>query len=295
MQIKVGTSTDSWGIGFPPRPGQVPWHRFLDEVAETGYEWTELGLYGYLPTDPHALCAELDSRGLGASAGAVLGHLEDPASWPDIEQQVLESGGLAAAVGAQYLLLIDGFYPQPAPAGLGAPERLEENAWARLIESTHKVAEIVRAEFGLRLVLHPCVGTHVEYEDQIEAFLEQTDPSRVSLCFDIGHHAYRGADPIAFMRKWCHRIPYLHLKNVDAGVLKRVNAENLPLVEAVKMGVFCEPPVGLLDFEAFRDLLREIGYQGWAVVEQDMHAPPLDKPLPIAKRTRAYLRDIGIG
>ncbi len=46
---------------------------------------------------------------------------------------------------------------------------------------------------------------------------------------------------------------------------------------------------------AFRDVLRDINYQGWAIVEQDMYPAPFDKPLPIAKRTRAYLREIGIG
>src|SRR5919108_29324 len=65
---------------------------------------------------------------------------------------------------------------------------------------------------------------HVEYEDQIEAFLEQTDPERVFLCFDTGHHAYRGGDPIAFMRRHHRRIPYLHLKSVDRDIQKKVEA-----------------------------------------------------------------------
>ena len=32
-----------------------------------------------------------------------------------------------------------------------------------------------------------------------------------------------------------------------------------------------------------------------AIVEQDMYPAPFDKPLPIARRTREYLRGIGIG
>ena len=59
--------------------------------------------------------------------------------------------------------------------------------------------------------------------------------------------------------------------------------------------MFVEPALGYVDFLAFRDVLRNIGFDGWAVVEQDMYPAPFDKPLPIAKRTRAYLRDIGIG
>jgi inosose dehydratase len=42
-------------------------------------------------------------------------------------------------------------------------------------------------------------------------------------------------------------------------------------------------------------LLDRISYRGWVIVEQDMYPAPLDKPLPIAKRTREYLKEIGIG
>lgn len=60
------------------------------------------------------------------------------------------------------------------------------------------------------------------------------------------------------------------------------------------MDIFCEPSTGLVDFLAFRDILRKIDYDGWAIVEQDLYPAPFDKPLPIAKRTRAYLREIGM-
>ena len=42
----------------------------------------------------------------------------------------------------------------------------------------------------------------------------------------------------------------------------------------------------MVDFEAFRDVLKEVDYEGWAIVEQDMYPAPFDKPFPIAKRTR---------
>jgi inosose dehydratase len=117
----------------------------------------------------------------------------------------------------------------------------------------------------------------------------------VSLCFDTGHHAYRGGDPVSFMRQHHRRIPYLHLKNVDAIMQKKFGAEDMALATVVGMGTFCEPSRGLLDYAAFRDVLLEIDYDGFAIVEQDMYPAEFDKPLPIAKRTRAYLREIGIG
>ena len=74
-----------------------------------------------------------------------------------------------------------------------------------------------------------------------------------------------------------------------------VEAENIPFADAVSMNMFCEPAYGVIDYEALRDVLQEVNYSGWAIVEQDMYPAPPDKPLPIAKRTRAYLRELGIG
>ncbi len=51
MNIQIGSAPDSWGVWFPSDPKQTPWQRFLDEIVAAGYEWTELGPYGYLPTD----------------------------------------------------------------------------------------------------------------------------------------------------------------------------------------------------------------------------------------------------
>ena len=72
-------------------------------------------------------------------------------------------------------------------------------------------------------------------------------------------------------------------------------AEEIPFIHAVAMGMFCELSKGVVDYIAFRDLLQEIEYDGWAIVEQDMYPVAFDKPLPIAKRNREYLRSIGIG
>lgn len=295
MKVTIGTAPDSWGVWFPSDPRQIPWQRYLDEAVAAGYEWTELGPYGYLPTDLPTLRAELEKRGLKVAATAVMGHLEDDAAWPDLKRQVLGAGEALAALSGRFLVLIDDVYSDLFTGQPTRPERLDETAWKRLIERTHQVADIARDRFGLTLAFHPHAETHIEYEDQIEAFLAETDPARVFLCFDTGHHAYRGGDPITFLRRHHARIPYLHLKSVDAEVQRRVAAERLPFATAVREGVFCEPARGAVDFLALRNLLREIDYEGWATVEQDMYPTPFDRPLPIARRTRQYLREIGIG
>jgi len=295
MDVKIGSAPDNWGVWFPSDPKQTPWDRYLNELVEAGYEWTELGPYGYLPTDVTKLRDELDKRKLKVTGTFVMPHLEDRDAWPRIEKDVLNTGELLVKLGAPFLVLIDDVYSDLFTGKPLRPARLDESSWKQLIDTTQRVANLAHDRFGLRLVYHPHAETHVEYEDQIEAFLEQTDPARVSLCLDTGHHAYRGGDPVSFMRRHHRRIPYLHLKSVDPAIRKKVTEERIPFALAVAMDMFCEPAKGAVDFPAFRDVLRHIDYQGWAIVEQDMYPAAFEKPLPIAKRARAYLREIGIG
>ena len=63
MKIKIGTAPVSWGImEVAGWNAQAPYAKVLDEMAQAGYDGTELGPYGYLPSDPDSLMAELSSR-----------------------------------------------------------------------------------------------------------------------------------------------------------------------------------------------------------------------------------------
>jgi len=295
MQVHIGSAPDSWGVWFPDDEKQTPWNRCLDEIAEAGYEWTELGPYGYLPTDVETLRSELDRRGLKASASFAMAHLEDPEGWPEVERQVAGFGEILQPLGAKFLVLIDDCYTNLFTGDPIKPKQLDADAWKRLIEATHRVGQLAKDRYSLQVVFHPHANTHVEYEDQIEALLDQTDPDLVALCLDTGHHAYCGGDPVAFMRKHHARIPYLHLKSVDRELQKKAETEGIPFANAVAADMFVEPSQGAVDFLAFLDVLKEIDFHGFGIVEQDLYPAPFDKPLPIAKRTRAYLKEIGMG
>ena len=120
-------------------------------------------------------------------------------------------------------------------------------------------------------------------------------PRDVSLCLDIGHHAYGGGDASAFLRKHIDRIPYIHLKNCDAEVLKEMREKGWSFAEAVTHDIMCEPWKGMVDFKELKQVLDDVGYSGYAVVEQDMYPAPQGKPLRVATETREFLKDLGIG
>jgi inosose dehydratase len=292
VRLTLGSAPDSWGVWFPDDPRQIPWRRFLDEVAAAGHEWIELGPYGYLPTDLPTLRAELGARGLRLTGGFIAGALHEPAAWPAIERAALAAGDLLAALGAPFLVLMTSAYHDHYTGRPVGPTALAGDDWRRLIEAVHRVTDLARDRFGLRLTFHPHAGMYVEIEAEIEALLAETDPTRVALCLDTGQHLFAGGDPVAFLRRHHERIPYLHLKSVDGAVLRRVRAEQIPINAAVALDVFCEPDRGAVDFPAFFAALRDVGYAGWGIVEHDMYPAPFDKPLPIARRSRAYFQDL---
>ena len=295
MGVKLGSAPAAWGISFADDPQQTPWKRYLDEVAESGYEWTELGPPGYLPTNIDVLGNELQQRNLKLAGGFIMPEIEDRDAWPAIQEEVRTVGALVSCLGGEQLVLIDDLYTNMHTGEMLKDANLDNDSWDYMIEATQSIAEIAKGEFGLDTVFHPHTESHVEYEDQIERFLRDTDPELVGLCLDTVNHAYRGGDPISFIEKHHSRLRYLHLKNVDRSKLTEVKANGTPLAKATAEGLFCEPADGTVDFLELRNVLQKINYCNFAIVEHDMYPAPFDKPLPIAQRTRRFFRDIGLG
>ncbi|MFJ8693329.1 sugar phosphate isomerase/epimerase family protein [Streptomyces roseolilacinus] len=293
-RIRIGSAPDSWGVWFPDDPLQVPWERFLDEVAEAGYEWIELGPYGYLPTDPARLSDETARRGLRVSAGTVFTSLHrGPAVWDATWAQVGPVAELARAMGARHLVVIPSFWRDDRTAEIVEPPELSAGQWADLARGTERLGREVRERYGLGIVVHPHADTHLDTEEHVERFLDATDPDLVSLCLDTGHYAYCGGDSVKLIETYGERIGYLHLKQVDPAVLAEVVENGVPFGPAVRRGVMCEPPSGVPALEPVLAAAQRLGVDLFAIVEQDMYPCPPDRPLPIAARTRRFLRSCG--
>jgi inosose dehydratase len=294
-KIRLGTAPDSWGVWFPDNPSQVPWQRFLDEVERAGYEWIELGPYGYLPTDPAQLRDELDRRGLRLSGGAVAAGLHRGA---DALKQAVEDcraeAALLTALGARHLVLLPEGYTE-LDGSLNQPRDLTPEHWRDLTTGMDTLAAALHDEFDVELVFHPHADSHVDTQPRVERFLTDTDPAHVQLCLDTGHIAYCGGDNLEIIRRFPERIGYVHLKQVDPAVLARVTAEGLAFAQAVALGAMVEPPLGVPDMPSLLDELGRLDVDLFAIVEQDLYPCEPDTPLPIAARTAQYLGGCGIG
>jgi inosose dehydratase len=153
----------------------------------------------------------------------------------------------------------------------------------------------MREEFGVGLVFHPHADTHVDTQERVERFLTDTDSEYVNLCLDTGHISYCDGDNVQIIQRFPDRITYVHLKQVDPTVRKRVREENLSLAEAVKLGVMVEPPYGIPEMPPLLDALADLNRDIFAVIEQDLYPVEPDVPLPIGARTAGYFVACGLG
>jgi inosose dehydratase len=293
MTIRVGTAPDSWGVWFSDDPQQTPYHHFLDEVAAAGYTWIELGPYGYLPTDPMLLRDELQSRDLRLSAGTVFEHLHQDDSWPAVWSQVEHVAKLTAAVGGAHVVVIPGMWRDAASGRQLESRELTDEQWQRKTDGMSRLGRQLYEQYGVRAQYHPHADSHVDTEAHIFRFLDNTDADHVGLCLDTGHVSYCGGDNLNIITKYAERIGYLHLKQVDPDVRAKIEAEDLPFGEAVRLGVMTEPPRGVPDLPPLLRAVERLGVDVFAIVEQDMYPCPPDVPLPIARRTRTYLGGCG--
>lgn len=306
-EIRVANAPCSWGLIGKGDPG-IGYERMLDELVETGYVGTELGDYGYMPTDPVALHDELTGRGLtllGAFAGVTLRERGVVAG---ARERLLRVAALLSEAerGARrpYLVLADadGLDPvRAAHAGRVTPEMsLSGSEWRVFAANAEEVARIVEGETGLRTVFHPHCAGFIETPDEVERLLDLTDAELIGLVFDTGHHVYGSAEPdedgrsaVCGLERFWDRVWYVHFKDCDGAVAERARREGWDLSRAVRAGVFAELGKGTVDFAAVLDVLRRRGYSDWLTVEQDV-LPGMGTPKESARRNREFLRGLGL-
>lgn len=284
--LRLATGPVTWGVDFADAPGNPPWERVLDEIAASGLGALELGPVGYLPEDPELLREALRSRALTAVGSFVFEDLHDPAAAGEVEVVAQRACRAIAAAGGSVLVIIDRpSRERAATAGRGVvARRLDGDEWAVLLGTACEVAAIAR-DHGLRPAFHPHAGSYVEFRDEIERLLDDTD---LDLCLDTGHAQYAGVEPHEAIAAFAPRLAHVHLKDVDRYVLARVHQERLGFWEAIAERVFCPLGEGLVDVPAVMRALAGAGYEGFATVEQD-RVPGSGEPLADLRASVAVL------
>lgn len=295
----VASAPVNFGI-YTPAGAPIGAGELLDSVAAAGYDGVDLGPLGYLGT-----ARDLASRLAGASIGLAGGWVD--LRYGNEDGFVADLAGLDAALDAFASVPVADarFAPRPTlacpanPSRYAAPGapvdprlRLSAADWPGFAARVQRAADRCRAR-GLEPAFHHHLGTDIETVADIEELLARTD---VSLCLDTGHLWLAGGDPIDALRRWSDRIRQVHIKDGRRDVLATVRAARGDLMAVVAAGGFCPLGTGDLDLAAIVGVLRDTGYTGWIVVEQDVPGTgqDLDRILADQRDNRAALLREGI-
>jgi inosose dehydratase len=297
--IKIANAPCSWGaLEFDKLGKAAAYEVVLDEMQRSGYAGTELGDWGFMPTDPQKLKDELRKRSLTLLGAFVPVALKDASKHAAGVEIAVKTARLLAAVEGHlpFIVLADenGSVPERTlNAGrVTADMGLSHDQWKIFAQGAERIAEAVNSAAGLRLVVHHHCAGYVETPEEVETLLDLTNPDLVGICLDTGHYAFAGGDPLKFLQKHGKRIWHMHFKDCQPDVAGRSRSEGWDYFKSVEQGVFCELGKGAVDFPAIKAELEKDAYDGWIVVEQDV-LPGMGSPYASAARNREYLRSIG--
>jgi len=290
QRMAVGTAPVNWNNDDLAdwRP-HVSFVDMLDAMASAGYSGTEFG--ADFPRDPIELQAALSARDLDLCGLYHWFHFQDSNQF-SAELEALEPVFEAlASVGCTNLIVASAMTPQRIDVAGRVPEdgstSWSEAEWNSLCHGLAQIRDRA-AIWGIRPHFHNHVGSHVESPSEIEHLVALL-PEGVDLCFDTGHYAFGGGDPVSFVERHASRICYLHLKDVDGNILASARQSRLGFLDALRQYIFCELGQGAAGIPRIIATLKDAGYSGLVIVEQD--TCPGD-PTATAQRNRDYLRAV---
>jgi len=290
MPIRIGANPIGWSNDdLQDIGGATPLETCLAEAREAGFVGMELG--HKFPREPKALKAALDPFGMACISGWYSAELlmrdadaELRSLRPHLD--LLKAMGSTVLVFAETSNAIHGDRSKP----LSQRPVMAVGDWAEFGRRITEVAEQTLAE-GVRLVYHHHMGTIVESEADIDAFMAATGEA-VHLLLDTGHATWGGVDPVKLAERYRARISHVHTKDVRKAVMEQARREDWSFLDAIlgkgrELGVYTVPGDGMVDYPAVFKALP--GYSGWVVVEAEQD-PEKAHPLTYAKKGVAHLK-----
>ena len=298
MSIRIGANPIGWSNDdLQEIGGDTPLETCLKEAKEAGVVGMEKG--HKLPAEGAALKAKLAGFGMVFVGGWYSTELLKRSAREEFEAArahiaMTQGADADVIVVAETLNAIHGDRSRP----LSERPRLGKSEWPAFGAKMTEFAERLEGE-GLKLCYHHHMGTIVQSERDIDAFMAHTKPP-VHLLLDTGHARWGGSDPAALARAYRERIGHVHCKDVREAKMRELNAGDLSFLDSIlgmgkDLGVYTVPGDGLIDYVSVFRALK--GYSGWVVLEAEQD-PKKAPALPYAKKgvghIKAALKEAGL-
>jgi myo-inosose-2 dehydratase len=267
MTVKLGTNPIAWSNDdLRALGGATPLEACLTEARAAGFTGIELGhKFPRVAAELRPILAAHDLQLVSGwySSALLLQSAEAEIAAIQHHMKLLKDMGCGVLIFAETSNAIHGDRAAPISARPVLPAR----DWKDFGRKVTRVAAYL-ADQGLRLSYHHHMGTVVQSEADIAAFMENTGDI-VGLLLDTGHATFGGADPATLAKAYAPRISHVHCKDVRRSVMAESIAADRSFLDAVVAGVFTVPGDGDVDFLPVLRAVAAAGYAGWLVVEAE--------------------------
>lgn len=256
------------------------WDRALDTLEASGVQGVELTFgpghwknavahYG----SPAAFREALTARSLevcsGFYTGLVLkGDWRLPARQEEIVEEVAAYADFLTACGCD--VMIAGL-PLRTSWDADPPLFIDLSYAAPLADLLNRIG-YVAATRGVRLAIHPETHAVLWLRRDIDLFLSLTDPVYVGFCPDTAHITTGGGDPCDIVRAHASRVVITHWKDAKGRVPVRVPIDENTFKSHHPF--FTHVGAGEVDWQRWMRTLRDVRYEGWAIIELDAAPDP---------------------
>ncbi|HRW08560.1 MAG TPA: sugar phosphate isomerase/epimerase [Caldilineaceae bacterium] len=271
------------------------WNHILTSAKEAGLDGIEIT---FPPGDWHSAEAAygsaagfaqaLTDHGLELCSGYFSNRIPgtnreadftDPADQTDLLQMAAGYAEFLATCGADSLLV-----SLPLRTSRNAsPPRFVDLATAAPIADTLNRMAAATLQQGVKLALHPEAFSMFRNSRDVDLFMLLTDPSYVFLCPDTAQFTVAGSDPLAITERHKDRLTITHWKDATGAA-----PADVPIDETIydrQIQWFAPVGEGVVDWSGWLRLLRDLNFQGWAVLELDAAPDPVGD----LQRIRAYI------
>jgi inosose dehydratase len=237
----------------------------------------------------------LGKRGLSLTAGTVAAATHrGTAAFESSRRNAFEVCELLAAMDVHHLMVLPEMFTDLRTGEINQPAELTADQRRDLVSGQNRLGRMVKEKFDIQLGFHPHVDTHVETQQFIDTFLEDTDPDAVAVCLDTGHVEYCAGDNREIVGRHPDRISYIHHQQVNPAVAAKARADRVGFYEAVQRGAMVELPLGAPDMTPLLDDLAALNRDLRVIIEQDMYPAKPGNAKAIATRTRQYFASVGL-
>lgn len=269
--LLYGVTTGTWSQETK-RGEPLPLPRIMDETAAAGFDGIRLTGYPRIleqnEMSEEQFADELAKRGLRFATSSFGGAFRDRSQHPEILKRARRMLAMHQRQGCTAATFF--------PPGAVEPGEDEAEAYNETYRFLAEMGKMALEEYGVRMGVHNLPNSLVSTQEQVDRYLENTDPRYVYCAWDLGHLYLDGCDVTSTLRRSVDRLVFMDLKDG----IRNPSTEDFVAPNGQRWagdserGRFFnsewEAGRGEIDIPAVYEILKAGEYRGWVI--HDLHA-----------------------